>query len=111
MDPPSPKKKRIKLEIPTTTGWNPSTMTTMPPHNTKPSLKQMEFALEMRPAVKRSCIEDLDSPDEYPAFIQKLYDDLVVPGYWVPGDLNATYSNASHLFICGGSDSDSDDDE
>ncbi len=64
----------------------------------KPSLKDMEFALEIWPDKKQNCMEDLEGPEDYLAFIKHLYDELVVPGYWVPGDLTATYANASHLF-------------
>ncbi len=64
------------------------------------SLEYMEKALEITLPIKEECIAELDSPDDYPQFIRILYDSLVVPGYWVPGDLIATYFNAADdLFI------------
>ncbi len=77
----------------------------------EPSLKDMETALEMRPAVKQNCIEDLEGPEDYLAFIKHLYVELVVPGYWVPGDLTATYANASHLFSYSTSEDEDDEDD
>lgn len=62
------------------------------------SLEYMEKALEITPPIKEECIAELDIPGGYPRFIRILYDSLVVPGYWVPGDLIATYNNAD-LFI------------
>lgn len=63
------------------------------------SFVEMEKALGMTPNHIAACKEDLDGPEDYIRFVEHLYDTLVVPGYWVQGDLNATYANCPSSYF------------
>ncbi len=66
---------------------------------TTPSLKQMEFALELDSGMVRNLKQDLDNPTsevEYYEFIRYLHDLLVVHGHFVSGNPVATVLNSYH---------------